>query len=359
MDVYTDTLLRTISKIYKLPHQRAEYAKIKHEVSRISDGLLSTKIDRQDAVDSLQLIISKLEKLPPRHGRVDERILNIINFLEKQKSVPKTILDIGAGTGEILIALKNHYRLDSSMVYAIDQKLPKLSDVTPLTYDSGKIPLPDRSVDVIVMLMVLHHIPIQDRLLIISEMSRVLSVDGVIIIREHDDNKDPKFHTFLDFIHLFWYIASDETQDPLYLLSQQETTNLFDQAGLKSIQISKYPEPNPQQIYHEVFVHRPSIHPYEFKDSATKAIVQSYIDRIRLAPPTYESFMELIPSNLISTLRDKYHVNIERDMLTVWPDIIKQVGIAILSGAIKYTAPTNGVRYLTTDSIIASIKDLG
>ena len=163
------------------------------------------------------------------------------------------VIDIGAGKGEIIQSVKNYYNLPKSNVYAIDQKLPKIKDITTLTYKDGKIPLPDKSIDLVLMFAVLHHIPLQPRLDILKEVERILVPGGLVIIREHDDDKDPIFLKFIDLIHQFWYISENEKEDPLFLMSREETTNLMKDIGLSSIYYTTYNNPNPQHIYHEAF----------------------------------------------------------------------------------------------------------
>lgn len=267
MTSYSDILLRNIGKVYYLPHKQSfSYRSLREHMRNLFVETRSNTLPRQLIFDRLTKIINSLNRLPTAYSkhpppaslniettRTCERISTIVDILNAQSFVPKTILDIGAGNGDIIFALRNHYILDKNSVFAIDQKFPSLTDITSLTYHDNNIPLPDNSIDVIIMFAVLHHIPPDSRVNIMKEVSRVLTPGGYVIIREHDDNYDPDFYVFLDLLHLFWYISQCETVDPLYLLSRNRTTNLFRQVGLQPIYYSTYSEPNPQRIYHEIF----------------------------------------------------------------------------------------------------------
>jgi len=253
---YPDILLRNLRKSYYLPHSQSfSYKQLHQNMCNLFVETRSKEISRQTIFDKLSKIIKNLKPLPTNisNNRTSERISTIVDTLNTHSFTPRTILDIGAGAGDIISALQDHYTLPADSVFAIDQKLPTLNNVTTLTYDNNLIPLPDNSIDVIIMFAVLHHIPADIRLNIVKEVSRVLSPKGYVIIREHDDNLDPDFYFFLDLLHLSWYIAKDESVDPLFLMSRNVTTDLFYQVGLQSTHYSTYPEPNPQRIYHEFF----------------------------------------------------------------------------------------------------------
>jgi hypothetical protein len=98
-----------------------------------------------------------------------------------------------------------------------------------------------------------------------NEINRVLKPNGVVIIREHDDDKSPELKQFIDLIHSFWYIASNETHDPLYMLSREEFDDLFKQHGMTSIYYETYDDPNPQRLYHEVFTKPMMVDDFPYK----------------------------------------------------------------------------------------------
>lgn len=360
METYANTLLRNIGKIFVIPHARStQYLRLRTELLHIMNEVKLGQMDRQQAAIVLHEMFSTMTRVEaPKENRVEERISNIITLMKPRNFSPRTILDVGAGKGDITTALKIYYNLPSSDVFAIDQKLPEVAEITPLTYIDGKIPLSDNSIDLIIIFVVLHHIPPDVRPNIMSEISRVLSPNGVVIIREHDNDGTQDFYVFLDLMHLLWYLAFKETPDPLYLLSRAETQNLFKDAGLESSGYITYPEPNPQHLYHEMFTKKQNIGPYKFADANAQIALQSYMNKIRTAPATYESFATFLPQSIQLELNIKYHASIQTNIAAIWPEIVRHVALVIILESAKYSNIINGTRYITSDSINLALKSM-
>ncbi len=268
VDIYVNALLKNISKVYKLPAPKTPaYEMLKNDVQKL--------FENGNMEDFL-----KFKKIPKTEGRVEERIDTITNILDQLNFKIDKVIDIGAGKGDIIKAVKNYYGLPKSNVYAIDQKLPNIKDITTLTYKDGKIPLPDQSVNLILMFAVLHHIPLKERLDILNEVKRILVPGGLVIIREHDDDLDPNFTKFIDLIHQFWYISENEKEDPLFLMTHDDILKLFNDIGLKSVYYNKYENPNPQHIYHEVFQSVYDDFPYK-KYSMNLADIDKRFNRLK------------------------------------------------------------------------------
>lgn len=367
MESYTHTLIYNIGKIYYIPHHRSpKYANLYQKLFNILNRLALNKINRQQATELFSQVLYELEKLPPKNSsietdRTDERISIIVDMLKSIKLIPKNILDVGAGTGDITSALKIYYNLPGNMVFAIDKKLPDVSNITPLIYNNGNIPLPDDSIDLIIMFVVLHHIPPNNREKILSEITRVLSPNGAFIIREHDADGTLNFNVFIDMLHIFWYLVYNENPDPLYLMTRNETFELLTKFGLKSKLYSTYSGPNPQRLYHELFI-KPKI-VYKFVDDIAQTTLQNYIDKIRVIPHTYESFINVVPHNIRSVIYTKYNFphglpisNV--DLQNIWSDIIKEIALAIILKAASYSSIYDEIRYITSSDISRAIFDL-
>lgn len=251
-ECYTDTkiyvkgLSKTISKNYVTSKT------LDDDVKKIFNASNPAKELKKYLAD-LKPIVKK-----PQPERIEERISQIIKilngYINPSNNNSVRVLDIGAGKGEIITAMKEYYHLPKENVFAIDQKLPNIKTITPLTYKNGLIPLADQSINVILLFAVLHHIPTKERLGIINEIARVLTPDGIVIIREHDDDHDPNFYTFIDLIHQFWYFTEKEQEDPLNMMDYNELLKLFDNVKMHSIYHDSYTEPNPQHLYHEAFM---------------------------------------------------------------------------------------------------------
>jgi len=371
MESFSDTLLRNIGKAFYLPHrQSSAYRSLRNEIYNIFKGYNEGSLSREDIFGRLNGVITPLKRSAPRTTRSNERISTIVDMLQSKSFTPKTVLDIGAGNGQITSALRAHYNLPKDNVFAIDQKLPPILDATAITYLDGSIPLSDNSIDVIIMFAVLHHIPPDIRINIMNEVSRVLAPGGYVIIREHHHDHDANFYIFLDLLHLFWYITESETVDPLYLMSREETTTLFRNVNLESVQYSTYPKPNPQHLYHEMFTKHPltvipPIPPspqnpvYNFMDKQAKDRLQLYVDILRTAPKTLSSLRSIAPLTLQASLLGKYSSSLMNNPDQTWGNIIKEVALVIILTAVKFVPKTNGVYYITSQAIDTAAQQLG
>lgn len=353
MNPEVNSLIRNFGKVYYTPKPSTnQYEQLYRSIDNIFNQALNSQIDRQQLYQELYNVLSRLKKHPVESGRPESRVNIITHFLEPLNFIPETILDVGAGTGDIIKSLRVTYNLSKDKVFAIDQKLPVINDVTTLTYVNNKIPLNDNSIDLIILFAVLHHIIPDDRLSFLDEITRVLKPGGYLIIREHDDDKTQAFFVFMDLIHIFWYIAYNETPDPLFLMSRAETQSLFKDVGLDNVQYVSYDDniPNPQRLYHEMYTKKL----YKFADSQAQSSLQEIINTIKLSPHTYESFRKLVPFSLQDELYLKYHSNFNQN----WTDIIKDLSLSVIFNSLQYSGSLNGVYYITSEAVLTSFNDL-
>lgn len=220
--------------------------------SRDLEDLFNLKLDPHGKMNGLLKNVKPDKKEEERDDRTDERLANILSFL-KGRPV-KNVLDIGAGDASILKVVKDKFNLLQKDVFALDAKTPTdIPGITTITYDKdGNIPLRDNEIDLIICFNVLHHVPRLNPLL--SEIARVLSPKGILIIREHDDNGDPIFKRYIELIHIYHYLVNKEDEDPLLLLTRKKLGSLMNGIGLVSVNYTTYENVNPQRIYHEAFV---------------------------------------------------------------------------------------------------------
>ena len=240
---YIDYLVGHVLKcVYVLPKN------VKKDIASIMDGYVKNNITESQA---LARFIPYLESLTPIVR--DNNSCHKVQYITESVGItPTNILDIGAGTGVILNELKKHYGLTKEKVFALDLQPIEREDITVIGYtDDMKIPFEDGSIDLIVMLSLLHHVPEREALL--KEVSRVLSPTGRVIIREHDDNKSRLYYIFIQLMHYVWYIHNDESRDPLVMMSRRETLNLFKSVGMVSCKYITIQGQNLQRLYGEVY----------------------------------------------------------------------------------------------------------
>jgi len=203
---------------------------------------------RQENTQRLEKALSMAKAKPSEEARGKRKLNDILPSIGKFK--PKTVLDFGAGTGDVTQAAALYYSLSPTQVFAIEPK--EMPPSSLFTYKKDISQVPDASIDLILILETLHHIHPQDRIPILSHVSRVLSPKGKVIIQEHAYNATPAHYIGLDIYHNVWYIKNKEDYDPLYLFSIENATLQMANAGLELE--SKTDPRGWQQIYSASFV---------------------------------------------------------------------------------------------------------
>lgn len=147
---------------------------------------------------------------------------------------PKKILDVGCGTGNVLIKLSTNYKFG---LYGVDIsenmiKIAKknLGDKAELKVgDSEYIPWEDNSFDVIVCNASFHHYPSPEKVLL--EMKRVLKNSGLLIIG------DPTAPVICrQFINLYCKISNNGDYK---IYSEKEIKALLVKCGFEAFDFKK------------------------------------------------------------------------------------------------------------------------
>ncbi|MGI5239885.1 class I SAM-dependent methyltransferase [Dactylosporangium sp. CA-139066] len=139
---------------------------------------------------------------------------------------PLTALDLGSGTGRFTPLLAEAF---GGPVYGVEpsERMREQAAVHPnVQYLAGSaeaIPLPDRSCDVVVLFLVLHHVA--DRAAAAAEISRVLRPGGRLLIRSTFPDRMPD---------LLWhrFIPGARRVEQQIFPTLAEVTGLFELAGL-------------------------------------------------------------------------------------------------------------------------------
>src|SRR5258707_1123207 len=135
---------------------------------------------------------------------------------------PLDVLDLGSGTGRLTPGLAAEFE---GQVYGVEpsDRMREAAEQAPhpgVTYLKGSaedIPLPEASVDAVLMFLSFHHFP--DQLQGLREVRRVLRPGGVAFLRSQ----------FADLMpHLFWYdyFPSAREVDAAMYLSLADATAL-------------------------------------------------------------------------------------------------------------------------------------
>lgn len=244
-----DYLLYLINKVFYVENQR----QLNVELYPIWQNALNKTITEQEMIDQF---INIIRKYPHNKNYVITQNHKIDLITKNITFQPKKILDIGAGFGGIANAVKKYYELEKKDAYVLELQPIVREDVTILNYDeNGNIPLPDNSIDIIIMMSLLHHVEPDDRLKLLQEVKRIITPNGVIIIREHDiDNNDYKKRLFIQLLHYVWYIANNEHYDPLCLMTRDQLLDIMKTFNFESYKYLPLTNcRNVQQIYGELF----------------------------------------------------------------------------------------------------------
>jgi len=150
--------------------------------------------------------------------RSKKRVDDLLSLLPKNTEI-KSFIDIGADDGSITKAIAEYYNIDKKNAYGLNIvpsrfTTDEINDrITFISYVSrNNTGLPDKSVDLVTLNEVFHHIPIIDRQLILKEVYRILKPGGYLYLREHDvaSKNDKELIQFLQLVHGVYIMIRDE-----------------------------------------------------------------------------------------------------------------------------------------------------
>lgn len=243
---YLSSIIHTIRKVFALPQKNAS------TISKLWKRANSGTVPADQILDEFVVLLKTLQVMPTDQSKSSYKATSMVELLGDYR--PKSILDIGAGSGIILQSIGKEYGLHKSKMFGVELKEITNPNITSLKYTSDmSIPLPDKSIDVIMMMSVLHHIPPENRPKVMSEVQRIASDNCRIVIREHDGDDTLEFWMFLQFVHYVWYVAYSEHCDPLFLMPKTELINMFSNYGFVRVGEKNTMHRNPQKIYEIMF----------------------------------------------------------------------------------------------------------
>lgn len=154
----------------------------------------------------------------------------VIDLLELKKG--DNLLDIGCGTGTLLIVAKQKYPgvettgidIDASVLHIAEKKAKKTGlEIAFVKTSSAKLPFPDASFTVVVSSLVFHHLPTEVKKQTLKEVYRVLKKDGRFLLADFGEKKGFVLSVIAfitELLHLpEWVTLQDNLQGniPLYM----------------------------------------------------------------------------------------------------------------------------------------------
>lgn len=161
------------------------------------------------------------------------------NISELLPAEVDSVLDVGAGTGEMAFAI-NNFRPELRMS-GVDVYIRPKTFIPVTKYDGNRLPFNDNSFDAVITIDVLHHC--DDPVAVLKECARVSK--RFVIIKDHvsDSSFDEKVLTFMDWVGN----RAHGVILPYNYLSSSGWNSAFEKAGLKAVsnisQLNLYPMP--------------------------------------------------------------------------------------------------------------------
>ena len=151
---------------------------------------------------------------------------------------PLTVLDLGSGTGRFTPLLAGEF---GGPVYGVEPstRMRQAAEehaeegVTYLPGSAGEIPLPDRSCDLALLFLVLHHV--RDRAAAAAELARVLRPGGRVLIRSQFPDRMPE---------LLWYsyFPGARLIDEQVFPRMEPLLEVFADAGFRFVTVERVQE---------------------------------------------------------------------------------------------------------------------
>lgn len=207
LDIYKhiqnkSSLYILVSKILNVPIE---------EITKSLSELFKNKSTDEKIVKKLRSMKNKFNTKASEYKDKPRYYIIKKGFQLYNKKVTSYI-DFGGGNCKAIEELNKKYNLPECYCADIDEwvedkKLKRSeSNYKFLNVSDGKIKLPDNSIDVISVFHVLHHIP--NYMQSLTEITRVLKQNGILIIREHDnDNKSTS--KLIDLEHFLWAVVNN------------------------------------------------------------------------------------------------------------------------------------------------------
>ena len=178
---------------------------------------LSSKLIKIDNLITKYNLTKFSGNINNHHIYIASRLIDILSSNKHLYNISSnsTILDIGGGNGDILNTLGNEFNIVSSNLYCLEQlndnwseSYSKTNNVSYITWNNQNIDLPDNSIDLIIIMVTIHHMTNDTISNLLKNIQRILKKDGYVIIKEHNmvDYDDKQI---IDWEHHLYHLMSN------------------------------------------------------------------------------------------------------------------------------------------------------
>jgi SAM-dependent methyltransferase len=220
----------------------------------------------------------EINKINPHHKYVASSISTIIKKYFTQNHNELVIADIGGGEGNVVKFIGNNLNISDKNLFCIEQfewseKYSFENKINYIFWDNVDINLPEKSIDVFLLMVSMHHMTNNVINNVLLNISKLLKDNGIIIIKEHDACTDDIIKIINWEHHLYHIVTSPNDELSIeklnsYLISyidnfksKQTFDDIFNEHGFYGVEeldrqfspLTKYDELNTTNLYWKIY----------------------------------------------------------------------------------------------------------
>ena len=232
---------------------------LKEENSKNINKIKNIIIQTDNTMDELIISMINISKLitntkyiyNKNHNWISNKLIEL--FIKFNYTSNISIVDIGGGEGNILNYLNKSFNVSNNNLYIVEQKQDWAekytfnNNINYLFWDNINIDIKEDSIDIILIIVSLHHMNDETIENLMLNVNRILKTNGILIIKEHNcmTTEDIKI---IDWEHHLYHILMslkydlNEESIEKYLRtftnnykSMEEYNNIFTKYNFKNI----------------------------------------------------------------------------------------------------------------------------
>jgi ubiquinone/menaquinone biosynthesis C-methylase UbiE len=188
------------------------------------------------------------------HNWVSIKLADIIKsyYADKNSLSNIKIVDIGGGEGDVVLGIANACSIKLSNIYCVEnkeawtEKYKFNNKINYIFWDNKHIDIESNSVDVIILMVVLHHTSDNLMQTILTNVKRILKPGGMVIIKEHHMDSDLTKH-LIDWEHHLYSLYNIDNNNITHFITEYVDSyvdnfktmdyfdNLFDSNGFELV----------------------------------------------------------------------------------------------------------------------------